>query len=196
MSHARTAKPTALAISLKEIRDYLGLDDASENEILTRCVREATDVIEERFSIAVMSQTWKLSMRSWFDSRYWRAGYCAFQIPPRPPFGSVSSIAYIDQNGDSQTWTESSSGYQINTVGDRIYIKPAYNVEWPELRESDFDAVVVTHTCGASSQDNVDHNVKWAIKSAVEHRYEYGCLPDEDWWSKIGSLMVGQEVYA
>ena len=190
MSHSVSVKPTLLPVQVDDARDEIGIDITDDDSTLERKIKLATAVIESRYSIAVMSQTWRLQMQSWFDRPYFRRACCAIEIP-RPPFGAVTSIAYVDQNGDSQTWSESSTGYQIATQGNRTLIMPSYNVAWPNTRWQ-LDAVVITHTCGASDQSNVPAQVTEAILALVQHEYENDCPPSDEWWMAIDNLMVGE----
>lgn len=68
---------------------------------------------------------------------------------PRPPLQSVTSVKYIDTNGDLQTWA--SSNYHVDTpVGPKCKrgrILPVYGVTWPSTR-SQFNAVQVRFVAG------------------------------------------------
>lgn len=65
--------------------------------------------------------------------------------PPRSPLLSVSSIAYVDTAGTSQTWA--ASKYQVDSHSAPARIAPAYNEVWPVTR-AQFGAVTVTYLAG------------------------------------------------
>lgn len=193
MPLVRSVNPTNLAIAVDDVRDSLGLDNAVDDLYLQRLIREATSVVENRYDISVMSQTWVLYQSSWHEKPYYKqwAGIYSIELP-KPPFSAVSSIAYTDQNGDAQTWSESSTGYQLANHGHRVRIRPAYNQNWPTLRGV-LDSVVITWTAGAASYQDVPWQVKHAIRGVVTHRYEMDCMPDDEWWHGLDQFMIGED---
>lgn len=193
MALVRSVNPTNLAIAVDDVRDSLGLDDAVDDLFLQRLIREATAMVEYRYDISVMSQTWKLYQASWYERPYYKqqAGIYSIELP-KPPFSAVSSIAYTDQNGNAQTWSESSTGYQLANHGSRVRIRPAYNQNWPTLRGV-FDSVVITWTTGAASYQDVPWQVKHAIRAIVTLRYESDCMPDDNWWHGLDMFMIGED---
>jgi uncharacterized phiE125 gp8 family phage protein len=64
---------------------------------------------------------------------------------PRPPLVAVSSIAYVDSNGDTQTWA--SSNYTVDTSSDPGKVHLAYNATWPTIRDVP-NAVTITYQAG------------------------------------------------
>ena len=93
-------------------------------------------------------------------------------VVPRPPLQSVSSIKYIDTDGNEQTW--SSDDYQVSTAGVVGRIKPAYSETWPSYRGYDYDAVTVTFVAGyGDAAADVPQEIVHAIKFLVAHWYEH-----------------------
>ena len=193
MPLVRSVSPSNLAIAVDDVRDALGLDSAVDDLYLQRLIREATAVVESRYDISIMSLTWVLYQSSWYQKPYYKqqAGIYSIELP-KPPFAAVSSISYVDENGSSQTWTESSTGYQLANHGNRVRIRPAYNQNWPTLRGV-LDSVTITWTAGVDTYQDVPWQIKQAIRLIVVHRYEMDCMPDDDWWHGLDQFMIGED---
>jgi uncharacterized phiE125 gp8 family phage protein len=65
---------------------------------------------------------------------------------PCPPVQSVTSIAYLDGNGDTQTLAASAYTL-VNNGANKSEIAPAYGTVWPETRDIEA-AVTVTWVAG------------------------------------------------
>lgn len=90
--------------------------------------------------------------------------------PLHPPLVSVTSIVYVDTNGDDQTLA--SSNYRIDVVTEPGRITTAYNVSWPDIRMVT-NAITITYLAGYGKAAAVPDNVKHAIKLLVGHMYEH-----------------------
>jgi len=81
---------------------------------------------------------------------------------------TVSSISYVDTDGNTQTWGTSNYTADIYSVPARIV--PAYSIVWPTTRAV-INAVTVRFTVGETAASTVDENIKLAIKQLVSHWY-------------------------
>ena len=90
--------------------------------------------------------------------------------PKYPPLISVTSIVYIDLNGDSQTLA--ASQYRVDTVTEPGRITEAYEVSWPDTRDIT-NAVTITYIAGYGTEAAVPDEIKAAIKLMVGHLYEH-----------------------
>ncbi len=165
--HVLTTQATALPVKLDDCKAYSYVTGNDDDSLLQSLIYEAAQFLENRFRCAIMSQTWQQIQDGFFDDRYWIGG--AIQIG-RPPFGAVSSITYLDSDGDSQTLA--ASQYRVATQGIYARIEPAKNVTWPTTREVVND-VTITHTCGYSSQSAVPYSVQQAVKDYVDNKYNH-----------------------
>jgi len=82
----------------------------------------------------------------------------------RPPVQSITSITYVDGNGDQQTL--SASEYMLNDWNEPAVITPAYGKSFPSARGSSGD-VVITYVAGYTSAALVPDSIKHAIKMMV-----------------------------
>jgi len=88
---------------------------------------------------------------------------------PVPPLQSVSSITYLDNNGDSQTLA--ASKYDVDASSEPGRIAPAFGETWPDTRDVN-NAVTVTFIAGYTTAALVPDTIKHAIKMITGHWYE------------------------
>lgn len=93
------------------------------------------------------------------------------------PVASVTSIAYLDTAGNSQTW--SSSNYTLDVGQVTPVIWPAYQVAWPAIRGTQ-NAITVTYVAGYVSQALVPGIAKQAMLLNIRH-----------WFDNKASVVVG-----
>lgn len=96
-------------------------------------------------------------------------------VMPRPPLREVTSVAYIDASGVTQTWA-AVTGYQVKRPGgpfaERGRIAPAYGTSAPSPRRDTFDAVTVVFRAGyGTSPSDVPRPLKQATGLLVAHLY-------------------------
>lgn len=150
----RTVEPTAEPVSLEELTAQVASTDTAEDLLLWRCAQRARADLEQRFRVAFLSQTWTWKL----DELPEYGPLCI----PWLPVTSVSSIAYVDDAGTTQTW--SSSDYQVSYATQRrTRIAPAYDESWPSLRGSTFAAMTVTFVAGWASAAAVPLPLKQAV---------------------------------
>lgn len=163
--------PTLYPITMAEARAHLRLDSHDENDLVSSLIGAATEYLQNQMGRSFVTQTWKLYLDS-FPS-----GDGEAIRPPRPPLLAVSSISYVDTNGDTQTW--SSAEYSVDTYTEPGRITCAYGYSWPSTRDIE-NAVCVTYTAGfgtsastaAQSQAAVPLSIKAAVKLLISHWYE------------------------
>jgi uncharacterized phiE125 gp8 family phage protein len=90
--------------------------------------------------------------------------------PRRGPLVSVTSIGYVDTDGNDQT--VNSSVYDVDTTTEPGRIARAYGQSWPTPR-SQIAAVTLTYDAGYGQAADVPDTVKAAIKLMVAYLYEH-----------------------
>ena len=121
-------------ISRDDAKLWLRLDHTTEDTLVDSLIQMVREQIEER-GIAVVTQTWDLRLD----------GFPSVIRIPKTPIESVSSISYIDANGDTQTLAESK--YTVDVQSTPARIVPAYGTSWPSTR-SEPNAVTVRFVAG------------------------------------------------
>lgn len=119
-------QPFAEPVSLEEMKLHLKQDDIDDDDdIIKAVIVAARDVIETETGRNMPRNT--VLMATTFD--LFLPGFpCEnFIAVPRVPLVSVTSISYVDTDGNTQTL--STSVYEINTAAGRIDL--AYAQVWP-----------------------------------------------------------------
>ena len=130
-------RPTEEPVSRHDAKVWLRLDHSTEDELVDSLIRMVREQVEER-GIAVMTQTWDLRLDR-FPS--------VIRIP-KTPIQEVSSISYVDTNGDTQTLA--ASEYTTDVYSKPARIVPAYGESWPSIRSVP-NAVTVRFVAGYGS---------------------------------------------
>jgi uncharacterized phiE125 gp8 family phage protein len=141
MALALVTAPAYEPISLVEAKLFLKVDTTADDPLIEDCIRAAREYGERFTQSAFIQQTW--------DDK--RDGFpCGLIWLERPPVQSITSISYVDNNGDSQTW--SSAEYRTDLLSSAIKsrIEPAYGYSYPSTRGI-INAVTVRQVCGYSS---------------------------------------------
>lgn len=156
---------TLWPVSLDDAKDYCDYEGNDRDQQFTAWIKAATEKVEHDTERALCTQTCKLYLPYFPD-----------EIPiPKPPVASLTSIAYVDGNGDTQTL--SASVYQSNLKRTPPRIREAYNQTWPTTRDDTENAITVTFVAGYGEPAAVPFQAKEAIKCIVKRWYD-GCEGD------------------
>ena len=116
-----------------------------------------------------------VTRRKWIDAEYdWNLpAFPAFPILlnewPLAPLSSVTSIKYVDDAGDTQTWA--SSNYIVQTDLSPGVIELAFNVTVPTTRNQP-NAVTVRYVAGYGGVEDVPPDARHAMLMLIAHWYE------------------------
>jgi len=170
--------PAIPVVSLSEAKAHLRVDDSDEDDLIAELVMAATDHAQRLTRRQFVHATYRLSMDAFpSSSRAYRlatlerlgSGGAAIRFPIAP-VSSVTSIEYIDVNGDTQTL--SAAAYKVDADGEPARVLPAYDQVWPEAR-CEANAVQVTFVAGYSANAaGVPSDAKALVKLMLGHLYE------------------------
>ena len=161
MGLKRTTSPATEPITLAEAKKHVEValavtdHDTHLSDMLIPAARERAETYTGR---AWITQTWTLTLDR----------FPAWTIPlPRPPLVSVTSITYVDGDGDTQTLSSSLYRVSTNTGGGAPgRITPAYGEVWPTIRNLT-DAVTIVYVAGYGAASSVPRAAKQAILLTV-----------------------------
>jgi len=151
-------EPVIAVLTVEELKEHLRIDIADEDALIKGYIAAATKMVEEDAEVALMSQTWALYLDEFPD---------VIELQ-RLPVSGVTSIAYLDSSGVSQT--QSASTYRVDAAGSPGRVTKAYGQAWPTTYPVS-NAITVTFTAGASTRDAVPEIAKQAIRLLVGHWY-------------------------
>lgn len=146
----RTLAPTAYPISLTQAKANCRVDSSDEDNLISSYIATAVNYCEKQTSCAFVGQTFRLDLDRFPEYGRISEHYCLDDVRERiilpiGPVQYVSSIAYKDSDGATQTW--SSSEYQLVSSDSFACIecKPGYTFP---ARGVSSAAVTVTYRAG------------------------------------------------
>lgn len=156
--------PASEPVTTLEAKEQLSIAAAVtvHDALIGRLISAARAWTEHEAQASWITQTWRLTVD--------RFPYGGEIMLPRPPLASVTSVAYVDADGASQTL--STDTYDVDTDGSpgRVYL--AYDQSWPTTRFQRA-AVTITYTAGYGDENaDVPQDVRHAILMQVAHLFE------------------------
>lgn len=159
-TYSLVTAPSSEPVTVAELKEHLRIDTSDDDTYLGLLIKAARQSIESEQNRAMISQVWR------YKCEYFP---CEFQLLPSP-VTAITSITYIDLDGDTQTL--SASVYQTDLTGVVGRVRLAYNQTWPNVRGGDYGGVTVNFTAGAANAAAVDETDKHCIKLLCGHWYE------------------------
>ncbi len=156
-----TTAATTEPVTLVEAKLHLRVDISTDDDLITSLIKVARDWCENYQNRAYISQT----ITAKFDR------FPTIIRLPRSPLISVTSIAYIDSAGDSQTID--SSVYEVDTTSEPGLVTLAFNQLWPSTRRIHHAITVVYKAGFGADATAVPDRIKAAMKLVIGHLYEH-----------------------
>lgn len=155
-----------LPVSLELTRMHLRNEDLRVDDALVRAlILSATQNIEAQYGIALLEQT-VVQTHNAFP-----ASSDTPMLLRIAPLLSVTSIAYIDAAGATQTW--SASQYTSGRFNNTAFIVPKIGYSWPSGLAKMPNAVTITYDAGyGTKSENIPEPIKQAILLNVGWLYE------------------------
>lgn len=180
-----TASSDNRAILLFDMKRFLRVDGAGDDDIIGSYIDTATEAVHQYLRQAILTQTFVFKADGFTDaygddrllalgpgvhtaSRPYVLGGGETLDLPFPPLQSVTSVVTYDRGNNASTY--SASRYRVDLTSGRIYLNEGET--WPsDLRAQ--DAVEVTYIAGYGS-GNIPTPILEAIRMYVTSMYE-GC---------------------
>lgn len=150
-------------VTTAEAKAHVRVDHSTDDTMIGTLITAARQWCEQHTRRSFITQTWRIKLDDFPD--------CDDIMLPRPPLLAVSSLAYIDGQGASQTW--SSSNYVVSTDREPGRLSLAPQGEWPTAQDDRRDAVTITYTAGYGAAAAVPVPIKQAILLLLGHLYEH-----------------------
>ena len=139
--YKRTVEPTIEPVTITDMQDHIYGYDSADESYITGLITVARQMFEEFTSLAILEQTWQLSI----------PGFPLRIKIRKSPIRSISGITYYDSSGTQQTLSASyyrSSMHEFTSIVDE-----AYGKSWPATEQWRDDAVTVTFVAGIYTDD-------------------------------------------
>ena len=159
----KTVDAATAVVSDTEQKLHARIDLTDDDALVTDLNTTATDYVADRLQRAFVTETWELTLDEWPSDS------CPIELC-RVPAIAITSISYIDTDGNSQTLA--STQYTLDDKAEPAAIYRAYNITWPTLRNV-VNAVTVTFTVGyGTAASSTPEKFKTIIKQVFTHWYE------------------------
>lgn len=148
-----TTGPAVEPVTRAEAKLHMRVETTAEDSTHTAMIKAAREYCEGVVGRQFVYATWK----EYFDR------FPSDEIRmSKPPLSSVTSITYVDVDGNTQTWT--ASLYQTDAISEPARIKPVDGESWPTTQDNTYNAVTVTFVAGyGAAASDVPTNFKQAI---------------------------------
>ena len=160
-SDALSVPPAIEPVSTEDARRNCDLDDDYRDSDLRLWIVEAREQVEHDARVALITQTRVLKFDCWSN---W------IKMAAVSPVASITSIAYTDTAGASQTLSTDVYGTDLSSAPAAVYIK--CNQSWPELYDQP-RSISITYVAGyGSTAETVPAAARSAILMLVRHRFD------------------------
>ncbi len=153
--HAVTIAPANEPVTLALAKAQCRVEDTNEDDLIGGYVAAARAHVEAYCNTPLVSRTITVKCDS----------FCDFATFPLGPMASVSSVAYVDTDGATQTLA--GTVYELRNDGLDVSLVLKYDQSWPAIQSG--SRITVTGVAGyAAIPDDVSH----AILLLIAHWYQ------------------------
>jgi uncharacterized phiE125 gp8 family phage protein len=162
--------PALDIVSLAEARKHCRVDIADDDGLISGYILAARRHCEIHTGRSLIEQTFDLTV----DNDWPFVGCLQRIVIPIVPLVSVTSINYIDVDGNSQLLAANQYRVITRSAAARGWIEPAYGVTWPTVRCIS-EAITVRFVAGYGTQPGAHPNLdvfRQAMLLLIGHWYE------------------------
>lgn len=156
----QTAAPGSEPVTLAEAKLWLRETQDDQDDVIDHLITYAREKVEGDTSRQLITATFKLFLDQFVDLLYF----------PVDPVQSITSIAYVDIDGDSQTLD--ASVYQLDIAHDPARLVLAPDQSWPSI-QSRLNAVTITFLAGFGGEPaKVPARYKNVMRRIIVDRFD------------------------
>lgn len=161
--------PTFEPVTLTEAKLWCRVDedDTDQDAMLLLLIIAMREYAEELTGRAFVSRTLEMRMD----------GFPEDGDPielPYTPLHSVSSIQYVDADGDLQSLEASPTDWQVDTVSEPGRVAPSTDDGlWPDTREDELGAVRITFVAGYANVNAIPKKVRLWMQARIATLFEH-----------------------
>lgn len=160
MTSIRTGEPGAEPVTLAELKQYLRLGHASEDDFLVGLIRAAREDLERATGLALIEQDWRLVLD--------RVPSNGIVLLPRHPVREVAAVTFYDADGAAHVL--SADEYQADTVSRPARIVIATRLDGLRM----MNGLEIDFACGfGEAGPDVPDILRRAITLLAAHWYEF-----------------------
>jgi len=145
---AETLKP----LTLQEVKDFLRVVESDDDAYINMLI----SVVANRFKQITKRSCMPITYEAYLD------GFCKKIFLEKPQVASVTSVEYMDTDGN---WnTVSTSDYETFLGDKQCYIEVNYGTTWPTGVMPRGDSVKITYVAGYLTADDIPAEAKeWML---------------------------------
>lgn len=180
-----TTPPSVEPILIADARMQCNVDvaDTTYDTELTAFLKSARAHVETITGTRIINQTVAMRCDGWAD----------MARLPVAPLSSISSIAYVD--GDGATQTLSTDVYEARLFGLRPSIVLKYGQSWPSIQSGSL--IIVTAVAGyGAAGTNVEPDVLHAIRLTLAQMFAERETTDPDFVRALRGLIANRMVWS
>lgn len=161
--------PTTEPITQTDAKNWLKVDTTADDDLITSLIAATREHIEAMTGLALFTQTVQEKLNWWPEFDSVTNPFQAFNLL-RYPVQSITSITYLDSDGNSQTFA--AENYVLNnTTGNFASIGLAADKSWPSIRNQ-LGAITVNYIAGWATVGEIPEDLKIALKLLLAYFYE------------------------
>lgn len=164
MSLVLVTAPASEPITLAQAKVQVRVESSvtAEDDHITALIQSAREEAEHELGRALIAQTWDLKIDA----------FPSVEVElPKPVVSSITSISYVDLDGNTQTIA--SNQYTLDSSTMPGFVLPAQDVDWPDTLDC-ANAVTVRFVAGWANAAAVPASIKqwilWRVGVLYKHR--------------------------
>jgi len=191
--NVRVANPTIEVVLLDDLKTHVRqLHTNDDDEYLLKLIIEAREEIEDTSGLALISQTWQMTLDRWPGQRdqWWDGvrespiteldgGFPSIIEPIRYPLISVDTINVYDEDSNSTAVTIAST-FDIDLISRPGRISLQRGATWPIASRS-INSVEINYTAGyGAAVSDIPTPLPRAVRNMAGYMYDHrgsGCTP-------------------
>lgn len=159
-----TMAPAIFPISRTEAKDHLRVSTDDEDGYIDLVIAAAVDYYERQAWLQLITATYEFYLDKFPE------GNTPIELP-RPPLQSITSISYVDENGNTQTWDVSK--YEVDTSLLPGKVRPTKSESYPGTNDQ-FKAVTITFKAGyGDSEEEIPDTILSTLKLLISYLYDH-----------------------
>jgi uncharacterized phiE125 gp8 family phage protein len=155
--YSKAALPTTLPVTLAEAKLWLKIDGDDEDTLLTAAITAATVECEAYAGLSFITRTRTIKLTAFRGDL----------ILPYGPVTALTSIEYVDSNGDAAEIDSADYTLDIDSGLAKVRILDS----WPETN-LELNNAVITYVAGYATPELVPPIIKLAIQKRLAFHYE------------------------
>lgn len=153
--------PSVEPISTAEAKAHLRIEHTDDDSYIDALITAARQAAENYTGRRLITQTWDATFAEFQDE----------MLLPGTPLQSISSVTYLDSDGDSQTL--GTGIYEADTTTEPGALRRTYLQVFPVTRPV-WNAVVVRYVAGyGDAGSDVPAAIRQALLIHIAHMYEF-----------------------